>query len=54
MFPMIIVAGLLRGVIKMVMIFYYFYSLGVLVFGKWEGGGSVLESIWLEHEKLNP
>jgi len=36
MFSLVVVAGLLRAVIKMVMIFYYFHSFGVLVF--WEGG----------------
>lgn len=39
MFTLVIVAGLLRAVIKRVMIFFsYFYSLGVLVFLEWEVG----------------
>lgn len=54
MFTLVIVAGLLRAVIKRVMIFFsYFYSSGVLVIlgmGRW--GGSV-QSVGLVHEILN-
>ena len=53
MFPVVIVAGLLRAVIKMVTTFYFF---GLFIFvagGKGRGRCSVVEFIRLWHEKCS-
>lgn len=53
MFPLVVIGGLLRDVIKMVMIFLLLLLFGCFIFGEGGDGGALVESLWFEHEILN-